>query len=77
MLTVRMNDLAARALGLTGVDAAVPLVKLTPELRELVSEGVVRRGEVLLFAGYSGWAGEPRGTSPDLTRWECSVSAAG
>ncbi|WP_239154237.1 hypothetical protein [Amycolatopsis sp. FDAARGOS 1241] len=44
-------------------------------LRETLNEGVVRRGEVLLFAGYSGWADEPPGRFSDLTGWECFVSS--
>jgi hypothetical protein len=75
VLTVRLNDLATRVLGPTGGYAGVPPAELAPGLQELVGEGVIRSGEVLLFAGYSGWAGQPPGTSPDLTGWECFVSS--
>jgi len=70
-----MNEVAVRALGPAGSTAAVPPAELAPDLRELIREGVVRRGEVLLFAGYSGWAAEPPGTFADLTGWECFVSS--
>jgi hypothetical protein len=70
-----MNDVAVRALGPIGPGAAMPPADLAPALRKTVLEGVVRRGEVLLFAGYSGWADEPPGRFPDLTGWECSVNS--
>lgn len=75
MLIVRMSDAGARALGPLGPAAAVPPAELAAGLRELVGEGVVLRGEVLVFAGYSGWADEPPGRQLDLTGWECFVSS--
>ena len=75
VLAVRMSDAGARALGPLGPGAAVPPAELAPELRELVSEGVALRGDVVVFAGYSGWAGEPPGRQLDLTGWECFVSS--
>ncbi|WIY05114.1 hypothetical protein QRX60_15195 [Amycolatopsis mongoliensis] len=75
MLTVRMNDVAASALKASGTGAVMPPAELAPMLRETLREGIVRRGEVLLFAGYSGWADEPPGRFPDLTGWECFVSS--
>ncbi|MFC4858588.1 hypothetical protein [Actinophytocola glycyrrhizae] len=68
VLSVRMNDAAAGTLG------PRPLVaELTPRLRALVAEGVVLRGEVLVFAGHADRADTADRT--DLTGWECTVSS--
>lgn len=75
MLNVRMNAAAVEALGHTGMQEAVPPAELAPELREILAEGLARRGDVLVLGGYSGWAGEPPGRQKDLTGWECFVSS--
>lgn len=41
----------------------------------LVVEGVVRRGETLVFAMHAGKADRAPGTFADLTLWECFVSS--
>lgn len=69
-----MNDLAVESIGPVGLSAAVPPAELAPGLRSLVSEGVVRRGGVLVFARDVHRAEVTHGT-PDLTAWECSVSS--
>ena len=75
VLSVRLNDVAIRALGLAGLTDAVPSVDLVPELRGLVAEGVVRRGEALVFARHADRADAAPGNCADLTGWECSVSS--
>jgi len=75
VLSVRMNDVAVRALGAAGLGGALSRDLLAPELRELVAEGVVRRGEALVFAMHAGKVDRAPGNFPNLTLWECSVSS--
>jgi hypothetical protein len=57
MLSVKMNDVAVRAVGvLAGLAAAEPPGGLAPGLRDRAAGGIVRRGEVLTWAGSSGAA---------------------
>ncbi|MFI6030843.1 hypothetical protein [Amycolatopsis magusensis] len=74
MLNVRINDEAYRALGSAGVSSMVSS-ELAAGLRELLAWGIDQRGDVLVFGGYSGWAGEPPGRYEDLTGWECAVTS--
>ncbi|QFU89840.1 hypothetical protein [Amycolatopsis sp. YIM 10] len=74
MLNVRINDRAYRALGSAGLPSVTPS-ELAAGLRELLTWGIDRRGDVLAFGGYSGWAGEPPGGYEDLTGWECAVTS--
>ena len=75
MLSVRMNDVAATSLGaVMGVRGALPPELLAPELRDLLAEGVVGRGEALVFAVHAGKADGAPGSFANLTLWECSVS---
>jgi hypothetical protein len=70
-----MNDMAVTALDLVGLREAVPSADLAPDLRELVADGIVRRGGVLVLARHASKAeGVVRG-APDLTGWECSTSS--
>lgn len=67
MLTVRMNDRAARLL-------RPPLgVDLAPELGRLVRRGIVQRAGAVMFAGRPGRPGPEQ--SGDLTGWECGVNS--
>ena len=58
-----------------GLGGALSRDLLAPELRELVAEGVVRRGEALVFAMHAGKVDGAPGNFPNLTLWECSVSS--
>lgn len=76
MLSVRMNDVAARSLSsVGGLGCALPLELLAPGLRELVDEGVVLRGDVLTFAKYADESAAAPERFANLTWWECSVSS--
>ncbi|WP_157617249.1 hypothetical protein [Saccharomonospora marina] len=75
MLNIRMNELAVRALGQAGAQAAVPVSELAPKLRELAAEGVIRHGAALALARHAGKAPEPRSGGRDLTGWECATSS--
>jgi hypothetical protein len=76
VITVRMNDLAADSLGMLGhLAGAGALGELVPGLRERVAEGIVRRGEVVVFRRD---VGADRRVTPgqlDLTGWECNTSS--
>ncbi|MFI6024980.1 hypothetical protein [Amycolatopsis magusensis] len=70
---MRINDEAYRALGSAGLSSVAPS-ELAAGLRELLAWGLDQRGDVLVFSGYSGWAGEPPGRYEDRTVWECAVT---
>ena len=76
MLSVKMNDVAVRAVGvLVGLAAAEPPGGLAPGLRDRAAGGIVRRGEVLTWAGSSGNAEGAPSVFGDLTGWECADSS--
>ncbi|MGW4486558.1 hypothetical protein ACWEOE_22255 [Amycolatopsis sp. NPDC004368] len=72
MLNIRMNEMAVESLGPSG---AVPSAELTPGLRKMVAEGIVRHGAAVGFARDAARVRTPRPGEPDLTRWECSTSS--
>lgn len=70
-----MNDSATRLLEAsswpTGLESAVGLA---PRLLELLDQGIVRRGNVLVWSGSVGDAANAPSIFPDLTAWECADS---
>jgi len=73
MLT--MNDAAAEVL--VFARGAVPTLPggLAPGLRDLLAEGITRRGDVLTWAGSTGNANGAPSLFGDLTGWECADSS--
>jgi hypothetical protein len=75
VLVIEMNDDAVATLGvLTG---QLPLYlpgKLTPGLEMIVSGGIVRRGDVLVWTESAAPADAAPGEHRDLTSWECADS---
>ncbi|MGI5272612.1 hypothetical protein ACQEUU_25940 [Nonomuraea sp. CA-218870] len=70
MITVRMNDAAARLVPMSDPGGFDPPGGLAPRLRAFAGQGIVRHGRVLT------WARSARGPheaapSRDLTGWEC------
>ncbi|WP_280465584.1 hypothetical protein [Nocardia brasiliensis] len=76
MISVQMNDAAADSLGMpvTGSNAD-GFDGLIPELRELAQTGVVRCGEVVVFADQVDKASRPMGNFFDMTQWEVDVNS--
>ncbi|GAA1008259.1 hypothetical protein Aple_070600 [Acrocarpospora pleiomorpha] len=76
VLSLRMNDAAVATLGvLSGLVGVVPPGGLAAGLREIAAGGIVRRGEVLTWAGSTGDAAGAPSFFGDLTAWECSDSS--
>lgn len=76
MLSIQMNDAAARLLGAhDGLLPAPPPGGLAAGLQELLRCGIVRRERVLTWAGSAGGAEGAPSIFPDLTGWECSDSS--
>jgi hypothetical protein len=76
VLSMTLNDTAARALGVTGGPGALaPGGGLAPGLRERIAGGIARRGHVLTWADSAGDAAGAPGLLPDLTAWECADSS--
>lgn len=76
MLALTMNDPAVRLLGLHDglLPASLP-AGIGPGLEGILRRGIVRRGQVVTWAGSAGDAeGAPAGFR-DLTAWECSDSS--
>ncbi|GAA2778115.1 hypothetical protein [Crossiella cryophila] len=72
MLSVRFNEVAA---GVLDLRAAIPPTDLAPELRDLVTEGVLLRGGALVFARHADQADRTPGFAEDPICWECSMSS--
>ncbi|MDT0270209.1 hypothetical protein RM844_28455 [Streptomyces sp. DSM 44915] len=75
MLSLSLNDTAARLLHGPAGPAAAPTDGLAPGLRARLAGGIVRRGPVLTWADSPGDATAAPGPHPDLTGWECADSA--
>lgn len=76
MLSIQMNDAAARLLGAhDGLLPVPPPGGLAIGLEEVLSRGIVRRERVLTWAGSAGGAAGAPSFFPDLTGWECSDSS--
>jgi hypothetical protein len=76
MLTLTMNDAAVRLLGLYDglLPASLP-VDIGPGLEGILGRGIVRRGQVVTWAGSAGDAEGAPGVLRDLTAWECFDSS--
>ncbi|MEU4115385.1 hypothetical protein AB0F71_12925 [Kitasatospora sp. NPDC028055] len=76
MLSLRMNDAAAQALGVLDHPAALtPPGGLAPGLRDRLAHGITRRGAVLTWADSTGDADAAPAAFTDLTAWECADSS--
>ena len=76
MLSIQMNDAAARLLGAhDGLLPVPPPDGLTAGLEEILKRGIVRRERVLTWTGSAGGAAGAPSFFPDLTAWECSDSS--
>ncbi|MFJ2834227.1 hypothetical protein ACIO52_02575 [Nocardia sp. NPDC087230] len=76
MISVQMNDAAADSVGtFVSVGGGGVLDGSVPELRERAQAGVVRCGEVVVFADQVERATRPLGNSVDLTQWEVDASS--
>ncbi|WP_328929922.1 hypothetical protein OG429_38645 [Streptomyces sp. NBC_00190] len=76
MLSLTMNDAAAGILGVLAsrVDLTPP-GGLAPGLRDRLTEGITRRGQVLTWANSAGNANDAPSFFGDLTGWECADSS--
>jgi hypothetical protein len=75
MLSIQMNDAAARMLGVhDGLLPVPPPGGLAAGLEEVLTRGIVRRERVLTWSGSTGGAAGAPSFFPDLTAWECSDS---
>ena len=71
-----MNDDAVTLLGVLGHMADIePPGGLAAGLRALLASGIVRRAQVLTWAGSQGNADDAPSIFPDLTAWECADSS--
>jgi len=76
MLSIQMNDAAARLLGVhDGLLPVPPPGGLAAGLEEVLTRGIVRRERVLTWSGSTGGAAGAPSFFPDLTAWECSDSS--
>jgi hypothetical protein len=75
MLTLQANDAAADALRLPDRLAIQPGSDLTPGLKQIAAQGILRRGNVLMWSGFSGNPDTAPGIFQDLTGWECTHSS--
>lgn len=75
MLTVRMNNVAVDSLGALVVPSPTNgQCQLSPELDELVADGILRSGEAIVFAKDIAEAATVA-QDIDLTQWECQVNS--
>ncbi|MEV0076205.1 hypothetical protein AB0H58_07310 [Nocardia neocaledoniensis] len=73
VLTVTMNDRAAKMLGVRGgFDSLDPEMGLVPGLRKWVDGGIECRGEVVCWRPAPPHADDAPARSFDLTGWECT-----
>ena len=71
-----MNDSAARLLdAFSGPAGLGPAEGVAPRLREILTRGIARRGDVLVWADSVGNAAKAPSIFPDLTGWECADSS--
>jgi hypothetical protein len=76
VISLMMNDAAARVLRvMDGLADVAPPGGLAPGLQERVATGIVRQGEVLVWANSTGDAQDAPSNFPDLTGWECADSS--
>jgi len=75
VLTLQFNDEALRLLGVLDGQLPVPEPSLTDELEQVLTEGIIRRGSVLVWTGSSADADAAPGMYHDLTGWECAHSS--
>jgi hypothetical protein len=76
MLTLKVNDAAAQALGVIGaLGCPAASGDLTPGLQERLDRGLRRRGSVLTWADSVGAAEGAPSIFGDLTAWECADSS--
>lgn len=76
VLTVKLNDSAARSLGIAeGPLAMAPSGAMAEGLRELIERGITRRGSVLTWTDSLGAAEGAPSIFDNLTEWECADSS--
>ncbi|NUW30316.1 hypothetical protein HTZ77_02580 [Nonomuraea sp. SMC257] len=76
VLTMRMNDAAADLLGImNGLAVAEPPGGLSPGLRECLTDGIVRRGEVVTWESDAERAERAPAAQDDLTSWERTLTS--
>jgi len=76
VLTLKVNDAAAQALGVIGALQCTALSgDLTTGLQARIDRGLTRRGSVLTWADSSGGAEGAPSFFNDLTAWECADSS--
>lgn len=75
VLAVKMNDAAVSVLSVQGLVMDWPHGGLAAGLQEIIGQGIVRRGEVLVWANSAGNAAQAPTIFKDLTAWECADSS--
>lgn len=76
MLSIQLNDDAVRLLGLLeGTLPGLPPAGLAAGLEDIIRCGIVRRGQVLVWADSVGNAERAPAIFPDLTGWDCADSS--
>ncbi|MEV4639701.1 hypothetical protein AB0J80_20320 [Actinoplanes sp. NPDC049548] len=76
MLTLKVNDAAAQALGLSGaLRCPAPAGGLATGLQQRLDRGLSRRGAVLTWADSVADAGSAPSSFENLTAWECADSS--
>jgi hypothetical protein len=76
MLSIQLNDDSVRLLSLMeGTLSALPPGGLTAGLEDIIRRGIVRRGQVLVWADSVGNAERASVMFPDHTGWECADSS--
>lgn len=75
VLALTMNDSAAQLLEAASEPYAhCPVEGLAPGLHDRLEQGIIRRSDVLVWAGSVGDAANAPSIFPDLTGWECADS---